>query len=582
LTLGLRDDDLQRLLLTSAGEGPPLRVGVMVDGFECPAFAVRVLQQVRAASFAELALVVMNCEPHAHPAVPASRSLVTRVRDRLGRRELRRRLLFDLYTRLDQRLHGAGVDDPEREVDCRNLLASIDRLDVVPLRSGFTHRFEESDLAAIRAAKLDVLLRFGFNILKGAILTAARYGIWSFHHGDNEFYRGGPACFWELWEANPLTGVVLQVLTEQLDDGLVLCKGMYPTRLGVSWVLNRLEPYWGSVDFVLLGLRQLHEQGWPALERKAIPRRPYRGRRRLYRAPTNSQMLRWLGPGLARKAVRRATIGPRTAHWQLAVRRRPEPLKLDAPAAPAEFEWMHAPPGRFWADPFVIEAAGARWLFFEDFDYARGKAIISCREILPTGFGPVRACIERDYHLSYPHVFHHDGEIFMIPESQMAGVVQLFKAEEFPDVWRLEKVLFKGNCVDTTPWLDGKTVHFFTTLLEPTTEAIRLELFRADSLTDEWRLHPGSPVSLDVRNARCAGAMFMQDGRWYRPSQDSSIRYGYSFTINEVQLLDHERYAERPVLRVHPEPFGRAAVHTYARGPGVECIDGCVYVRTPR
>jgi hypothetical protein len=41
--------------------------------------------------------------------------------------------------------------------------------------------------------------------------------VWSYHHGDNEFYRGGPPHFWELYEKAPLSGVILQVLTEELD-----------------------------------------------------------------------------------------------------------------------------------------------------------------------------------------------------------------------------------------------------------------------------------------------------------------------------------------------------------------------------
>jgi len=49
------------------------------------------------------------------------------------------------------------------------------------------------------------------------------------HHGDNDYYRGGPAYFWEVYERNPLSGAILQVLTEHLDAGMVLCKGQFAT-----------------------------------------------------------------------------------------------------------------------------------------------------------------------------------------------------------------------------------------------------------------------------------------------------------------------------------------------------------------
>ena len=68
------------------------------------------------------------------------------------------------------------------------------------------HRFPPGAIAALLSHDLDVILRFGFNILRGEVLTSARYGIWSFHHGDNEFYRGGPPLFWEVVEDNPCSG----------------------------------------------------------------------------------------------------------------------------------------------------------------------------------------------------------------------------------------------------------------------------------------------------------------------------------------------------------------------------------------
>ena len=40
------------------------------------------------------------------------------------------------------------------------------------------HGFPDDALERIREKKLDVLIRFGFNILRGEILTAARYGVW--------------------------------------------------------------------------------------------------------------------------------------------------------------------------------------------------------------------------------------------------------------------------------------------------------------------------------------------------------------------------------------------------------------------
>ena len=104
---------------------------------------------------------------------------------------------------------------------------------MTPIRKRFVHRFPADAIEYIRGKELDVLIRFGFNILRGEILTAARCGVWSYHHGDNDYYRGGPAYFWEVYESNPISGVILQVLTEQLDAGKVLYKGLFATHPGV-------------------------------------------------------------------------------------------------------------------------------------------------------------------------------------------------------------------------------------------------------------------------------------------------------------------------------------------------------------
>jgi methionyl-tRNA formyltransferase len=67
----------------------------------------------------------------------------------------------------------------------------------------------------------DVVLRFGFGIIKGDVLNACEYGVLSFHHGDLREYRGGPPGFWEFQHGKAEAGVTLQVLNETLDGGQI-------------------------------------------------------------------------------------------------------------------------------------------------------------------------------------------------------------------------------------------------------------------------------------------------------------------------------------------------------------------------
>jgi len=414
------------------------------------------------------------------------------------------------------------------------------------------------------------MIRFGFNILRGDILTVARYGIWSYHHGDNDFYRGGPAYFWEVYEGNPISGAILQVLTEELDAGKVLCKGFFATRPGLSHVRNRVQPYWGASTFIIQKLRELQQYGWEHLERNIVKPSPYMGRKKIYRAPTNWGILRWLGPLLQQ--------------WMLAIRVGAPPI-VSSSSAPdlGSFRWIRPPRGRFYADPFLIEEDGKVWAFFEDFDYAKQLARISCAEVRAGELAKPVTALERPYHLSYPCVFRDGGQLYMIPETGSNGTVELYRCVRFPDMWQMDRVLFKGQAVDTTVWVEDGFYWFFVTMKEPRGHASQLWLFYADALIGDWAPHPANPISTDVRNSRGGGAIFRHQGKLFRPSQDCSQNYGGSFTLNEIVVLDRHEYQEKPYVTVNPaEGRNWVGTHTYGRASDIEIIDGCARLPASR
>ena len=140
-------------------------------------------------------------------------------------------------------------------------------------RSGFVHRFGEDDLDTIRAERFDLLIRCGSGILRGGILSAARLGILSFHHGDNRVNRGGPAGFWEVYHGWPKTGFIIQRLTEELDGGDVIFRGFVSTER--SHLLNRALVRRKSYFHLKRILMQIAEsRELPAIE----PAAPYSGR----------------------------------------------------------------------------------------------------------------------------------------------------------------------------------------------------------------------------------------------------------------------------------------------------------------
>jgi len=565
---------ISSLYLHSRSPSGPLRIGVLVDGSHLTRAARQVLLDVQGSNFARLELVVVN-RPLASPQ-PSGSKLAQRLR-LLADSRRRRLLLHSLYNKLDERY--AQHPNPLEEVDSTDILGGIPRLDVIPITKRFVHRFPPEAIAAVRAAGLDVLLRFGFNILRGDILTSARYGIWSFHHGDNDFYRGGPALFWEIVEDNPCSGALLQVLDEQLDGGQVLCKSIFPTVRGLSRNRNVFWPYWGSTHFVIRKLHELHERGWESVQQRALPPEPYRGKTALYRAPGNAQMLKWLMPAIGRKLLAAPFRRETRSHWRICLRRTASSRLLvgssdPAAGAPAH-RWLSSPPGHFYADPFLVDYQGQLWLFFEDYRYAEHRGRIACAPVqADLSIGPVTVLLELPYHVSYPFVFHHGGEVYLIPESASHDTVDLYRATAFPLEWKLEKTLFDGSAVDTTAIQHEGRWYFFTTLCEPPHNAAFTALFSSAELAGDWVLHPSSPISTDVRNARSAGRIQRLDGRLFRPLQDCSESYGRRIHVEEILELSLSTYRARMVRSIEPDwDKDLTGVHTYDFCAGTEALD---------
>ena len=570
---------IAKLYRTSPVERRKLRIGLMVDTPQFMAWFARIVEDIRASNLADLCLVVYNAS--APQAQTPLRSWPPRALRFLKDKPARQRLFYSRYAAWDAH-HAQKQENPLAVYDYSAVLSHIPSLKVTPITHKFTHRFSPEVVAAIRSYDLDVLLRFGFNLIRGDILQAARYGIWSFHHGDNDYYRGGPAHFWELVERHPTTGVILQVLNEELDAGLVLAKGVFATQQGMFLRRNRHGPYWGATHFVIQKLYELHRYGWDFVRSKAVPQVPYQGKRRVYRTPNNWETLKWLSReclGAAGRMITRQLQPRRDLSWRMGIRFSKTPLFEEGPGGLASFQWYGAPPGHWFADPIAFEHKGRRWLFVEDFDYGMNKAVVSVAEIASDGKVDVfTPCLTRSYHLSYPLVFAHQGEIFMIPETGTNERVELYRAAKFPFEWKFEKVLVHLRAVDTTPLYHEGQWWFFTTITEPKGCGAFSFLFSAKTLTGEWTLHPGNPITYSAMDARGAGPIFLWEGRLLRPTQSACPNYGYSFSFHDITQLDPDRFEQQRRATIEPTGISYlVGTHSYSRAGDLEAIDGCMF-----
>lgn len=558
---------LRQLYRVSPAPNPPLRVGVLLDGWTLERWSAEVLEDIIGSNFARLELLIFNqmAVQQAAQAPPP-----------------RKNLFYSLYDRRDAARTESALS-PLEPVDCREMLQGIEPLIVDSLYENSVHRVKPGDCERIRSHQLDVILHLGFNVLRGEILHAARYGVWSYQHGDNTNIRGWPACYWEMRERHPYTGVILQVLNDSIGDGLVLCKGRFSTEseYGISVNHNRVAPYWGANHFVIQKLWETHQHGWEWVKERALAPEPYRGRKKLYKVPTNFEMLTWMGRDVVPRILTKPFRKPQYSHWEAAIRRSEQPLYEEASPQLETFQWIEPPPGHAHGDPMLFAHGGKTWLFLEEYSYKIGRADIACAEVLPEGkLGPFQKALTCPYHLSFPVVFEHQSEVWMIPESHQNETVDLYRATRFPTEWVLEKTLFEGRIVDTTLWHDGERWWFFPTYIEQRGLGVGLLLFSADSLTGDWVYHPANPISLDAQIARGAGPIFRSGERLIRPSQNGTPVYGRSLVFNEIERLNPCEYRERPFRRVEPWRPGQQGVHTYSRAGLWEAVDGARFIPT--
>jgi hypothetical protein len=545
----------------------------MVDSPLIAAAFREALSDIVQSNFADLACVVFNDErPHtvATP-VPLFRRLAGAAFDRSSWQSV----LYTGYRRLvDSRYKSA--QDPLQPVDCVDLIGACPALHVTPNRRRFVHRLPPEAVAWVRRFDLDVMLRFGFNILRGDVLTAARCGIWSYHHGDNEFYRGGPPLMWELIEDNPVSGVVLQILEEELDAGLVLCKVLLATAPTPSVSANRFGPYWVAQHIVIRKLKELHEEGWDAVRARAAKPLEYRGRHQIYTTPGNLEMMKWMARRGASSIRSRVKWAWKVPHWEIAIRRSETPLYADSSVKQLErFQVVESPKGHFWADPFLFEHNDQPWLLYEDYDYRSRRGSLRCAELHEDGgVGESRPLLERPHHMSYPCIIRDGEQVFLIPESRAAGGVDLYMARRFPSDWELVCRLLDFPVVDATPFRHGEQWWMFASPMIVSGHAPITLLFVAAQLRGPWRQVRASPISSNVADARCGGAVIDTGGNFIRPSQDCRGRYGGALLFQDVEMLSEAAYAEKTRVRVEPTWLeGQVGVHTYNRLRDWEVID---------
>lgn len=441
--------------------------------------------------------------------------------------------------------------------------------------SGLYLSFSSHEIRIIREREIDVIVRCGSGILRGDILTAAKYGVLSFHHGDNRTNRGGPSGFWEVLLGEPSSGFIIQRLNSELDGGDIICRGNIMTSHG--WLLNNANLLAKSNIFFIRVLDQLAIlRALPAEEQPILHDRP------LYRLNYDPFLLmKYLlfihGPRIAR-ALNRILYFRRNEvnRWSIAYS-----INDGLKRSLWRYKEISNPPNRFLADPFIWTKDGRSIIFVEDFCYFENKANISAIDITDGYEVFLGNVLVEEFHLSFPFIFEESGILYMIPESHQANQIRLYECLDFPLKWRFKKVIMNDVSAADSMLIKKNDCWFLLTNICSASigdHQSELHIFYASDLfANEWMpLSQGNPVIFDSRRAR-NGGIFTHCGIIYRVNQvHGKAHYGHSFSINKIVNIDQHYYSEEPVDHITPSfKNGITSTHHFSSNEYYSVVDFC-------
>ncbi|QEE45381.1 hypothetical protein FVA81_12535 [Rhizobium sp. WL3] len=220
------------------------------------------------------------------------------------------------------------------------------------------------------------------------------------------------------------------------------------------------------------------------------------------------------------------------------------------------------------ADPFLFPHDGETYVFYEAYTPRNTKAHISVGKLVGDRLERLGIALKAEHHLSYPFIFRHDDGIFMIPETNKARRLEVWRCVEFPLRWELHASALEGqSSADSALFPFRGKWWLFTNLSEfhaYEDHCSELHIFEVDGPDLKWmKPHRNNPVVMGSTEARNAGRPFEYAGRLYRPSQRNEHGiYGYGLNIMEVEELDLHAYRERCVRTIEPDFYpGIVACH---------------------
>ena len=479
-----------------------------------------------------------------------------------------RRLFFRLWNRF---LFKPRSKFP---ADLTELTTDIHTIFCKPKIKGISTYFEEVDIQEIRNQNLDFIIRFGFDIVRGEVLNAAKYGVWSFHHDDERIIRGGPPGFWEFMKKIPSNGVILQRLTNSLDKGIILKRIQFKTILH-SYKAHLDQLYFGGEVLPLQVCKELIDNG-------VLEESPSESDAPIVYPPTNLKMIQYYWKLMWRRVGFHLNDLFRQEDWNVGYcESSMEDFINNTDKEQLNIQWFKKPRKNcYFADPFIIKTKKDTYIFFEWYSYPKGKADLAVA-LKSEYFKKYHKLTNFKEHRSYPYIFEYEGYIYCLPEANQTKQVVLYRFDEEKLTLEKESVLLEGfPIVDAT--LHHHNGKWFMFLVNQKNSHTHLDIYYSENLRGPYKSHELNPVMIDCSKARPAGKIFSFEGKTIRPSQNCTEHYGQSITLEEIDLLTEKQFKTKEFGRILPinnSDYDKG-IHTINSDDNIVVFDGKRFVFT--
>jgi hypothetical protein len=220
---------------------------------------------------------------------------------------------------------------------------------------------------------------------------------------------------------------------------------------------------------------------------------------------------------------------------------------------------LEAPPGCYYADPFLAVHRGRTALLVERFDYRSCRGDL-CAIALDGKLraGPPIPILPRPRHMSFPFVFSHEDTLYLVPETGSDRMVEIFRCSDFPGRWEpVALALDEVDAVDTVIFPHDGLWWLITSVRPPEGGGRYLAIWHAlDFRTGPWIAHPVNEQrlyrDLPCSSGRNGGAILRHDGKLLRLMQSSRRFYGEGIRLMQIERLTVTEYRECSFAGDHP------------------------------